>query len=129
MYRLLGEQVIDTEELVEKLKAENIRVFEDITRATKREDAVGLRILAPLAELGGSGKVDFDEEEMERLMRSAQMEYAGRLRAVLDPALDFRIYAYSYHEVEEAVMLNVAIMDEETGRRKLDDVIKRLFDV
>lgn len=128
MYRLLGDIVIDTEELIETLEKNQIRVAENITNATKRDDAVALRIFAPLTELGEDGEVS-DEEQMDRLMQQAEELYDKKLRQYIEENLSYRLYAYHYNEVENAIVLNLAIMDREIGRRKLDDVLKRLFDV
>ncbi|MDO5062861.1 MAG: hypothetical protein Q4D77_06750 [Peptostreptococcaceae bacterium] len=128
MYRLLGDIVIDTDELIEMLEKNQIRVAENITNATKRDDAVALRILVPLSELGESGEIS-DEEQMDRLMQQAEEVYDKKLRQYINESLSYRLYAYHYNEVENAIVLNLAIMDREIGRRKLEDVLKRLFDV
>lgn len=128
MYRLLGDIVIDTDELIEILEKNQIRVAENITNATKRDDAVALRILVPLSELGESGEIS-DEEQMDRLMQQAEEVYDKKLRQYINESLSYRLYAYHYNEVENAIVLNLAIMDREIGRRKLEDVLKRLFDV
>lgn len=128
MYRLLGDIVIDTDELIEKFAEHQIKVIENVTNAAKRDDAVAFRIAAPLEELGGSGTV-LDEERMDQLMQKAEMLYAEKIRPHLEESLSYRLYAYHYNEVEDAVILNLVIMDREIGRRKLDDVIKRLLDV
>ncbi len=128
MYRLLGDIVIDTDELIETLAQNQIRVAENVTNATKRDDAVGLRIYVPLKELGADAK-SFDENEMEDLMQKAEKLYSEKLRPLLPEELSFKLYAYFYDEVESAIVLNFVMMEWEIARRKLDDVLKRLFDV
>ena len=128
MYRLLGDEVIDTDELIEMLEANGIRVAENVTNATKRDDAIGLRFFVPIVELD-EDRVDYSEEQMERLMQKAQSLYEKKLGELLKPWMVYRAYAYSYNEVERSVVLNVVIMDQVIGHRKIDDVLKRLFDV
>ena len=128
MYRLLGDIVIDTDELIETLAQHEIRVAENVTNATKRDDAVGLRIYVPLRELCADAE-SFDENEMEDLMQKAEKLYSEKLRPILPVELSFKVYAYFYDEVESAIVLNFVMMEWEIARRKLDDVLKRLFDV
>lgn len=129
MYQLLGDIIVDTDELIADLKSKGIIVAEDITAATKRDDAIGFRVLAPISELGIKKNKGFTENEMEVIMQKAESLYESKFENALADSLRFRIYAYRYDEVNNAILLNVAIMDWEIGRRKLDDVIKRLFDV
>lgn len=128
MYRLLGDTVVDTDELIEKFAQHGIRVAENITNATKRDDAVALRIFAPLAELGVKDPIS-DAEEMDLRMQEAEDLYAEKLSDLVDENFSYSLYAYHYDEVQEAIVLNFAMMDYEIGRRKLGDVMKRLFDV
>ncbi len=128
MYRLLGDEVIDTDELIEKLEQNQIIVAENVTNATKRDDAIGLRILVPIKELGEQ-EIDYSEEQMERLMQKSQLLLAKKVGENLEPWMVYRVYAYRYDEVKQAIVLNVVIMDQIVGHRKIDDVIKRLLDV
>ena len=128
MYRLLGDKVVDTEELIPLFEENGIHVVENITNATKRDDAVGLRIAVPVSELGFSGRV-LDEEQMDQLMEQAEALSTQKLEGVLDPDFGFKLYAYTYNEVDNTILINVVIMEKYLGRRKLPDVLKRLFDV
>ena len=128
MYQLLGDIVVDVDEFIETLEQAGITVTENITRATKREDAVGLRIKASLAEIGIEGSIE-DADRMEECMVQIQKEYEQKLQGLLDESFSFALYAYTYDEVENAVLLNFAMMDRFIARKKLRDVAKRLFDV
>lgn len=127
MYRLLGDVVIDTEEFIEQLRQKGIRVVQDISNGTKRDDAIGLRVLVSLEDLGVAVE-EMDEEQMEAWMQKAELLSNEQFQVALDGNLAHRLYAYRYDEMQ-GIVLNVAIMDWEIGRRKLDDVLKRLFDV
>lgn len=128
MYRLLGDKVVDTEELIPFFEENGIHMVENITNATKRDDAVGLRIAVPVSELGFSGRV-LDEEQMDQLMEQAEALSTQKLEGVLDADFGFKLYAYTYNEIDNTILINVVIMEKYLGRRKLPDVLKRLFDV
>ncbi len=128
MYQLLGDNVVDIEELVELFKLNGIEVSENITKATKRDDAVGLRIKAPLAELGISDRTE-DADQMQEYMEKIQEAYTEKIKRFLNEDFIFSLYAYTFDEVSNSIILNFTMMDRHTGRRKLPDVAKRLFDV
>lgn len=128
MYQLLGDTVIDVEEFIQTLEEAGIKVSENITKATKRDDAVGLRILAPLSEVGIE-KIIEDADQMEEAMVQIQNIYQEKIKKIIDADLAFALYAYTYDEVENAVLLNFTMMESTIARRKLGDVAKRLFDV
>lgn len=128
MYQLLGDKVVDVQELIELFEKNAISIFENVTKATKRDDAVGLRIKAPLSETGIPNRV-YDEDSMEEYMKKIEDIYRGKIQAFLDESFAFSLYAYTYDEVTDSIILNFTMMDRATSRRKLPDIAKRLFDV
>ena len=128
MYQLLGDQVVEVEELIGLFKEKGIDVIENITRATKREDAVGLRISLGLSEMG-LNRDSFDEDFMDTYMEKAEEILRKKLEGFLEKNFLYSVYAFGYDEVKESILLNFAMMDSDLGRRKLKDVAKRLFDV
>lgn len=128
MYQLLGDKVVDVQELIGQFEKNGITVSENVTKATKREDAVGLRIKVPLSETGISDRV-YDEDAMEEYMKKIQDIYTEKIKGFLDESFAFSLYAYTYDEVSDSIMLNFTMMDKSTSRRKLPDIAKRLFDV
>lgn len=128
MYQLLGDNMVDVEEFIEKLNGNGIHVSENLTKATKRDDAVALRIKAPLSEIGFQSRIE-DEEQMNDCMEKIQAHYQEKIQNILAENFAFVLYAYTYDEVDNAVLLNFTMMDRFTARRKLPDVAKRLFDV
>lgn len=128
MYQLLGDQVIEVEAFAQMLESKGFVVVANLTRATKREDAIALRIAASVAELGIPAPIE-DAQQMDDIMRVLERSYKERLQADIPEQLAFSLYAYTYDEVAHAVLLNLVVMDAFTARRKLRDVAKRLFDV
>lgn len=128
MYQLLGDQVVDVEDLIALFTEKGIEVTDNLTKATKREDAVGLRIRAGLSQLGITDQPR-DEEEMDHAMKAIEDRYKEKIGAFLDKNFAFVLYAYGYDEVTNSILLNFTMMDQGIGRRKLPDVAKRLFDV
>lgn len=129
MYQLLGDQVFDSEE-IGKLIADStvFKLREDMSKRTKREDALAYKLSIGVKELNPDSK-DFynDENEIDEFMTLADELAKAELEKV---NLEFTIkshYAYSYDEVENEVLIIVAIMHVQNGRRKIQDVLKRLM--
>ena len=70
MYRLLGNEVLDTEELAVQVESgTGLRVREDISNATKRDDAAALRLELDISLLGYDDTLKYEDEQvMNELM-------------------------------------------------------------
>ena len=65
MYRLLGNEVLDTEELGKHVESETgLRVREDISNATKRDDAAALRLELDISILGYDDTLKYEDEQI-----------------------------------------------------------------
>lgn len=134
MYKLLGNSVIDTDELKDSIeKNTKLIVREDLSSATKREDAVGFRLEIDIRDLGYDKDLKYEDEAvMDELMTKSD-EYARKqLKGIIAEAadyLDFDVYSYSFNEVSSSSILVLAVMNRDNAYRKLRDVIKRLLTV
>jgi len=134
MYKLLGNSVIDTDELKDSIeKNTKLKVREDLSSATKREDAVGFRLEIDIRDLGYDKDLKYEDEAvMDELMTKSD-EYARKqLKGIIAEVadyLDFDVYAYSFDEVSSSSILVLAVMNRDNAYRKLRDVIKRLLTV
>ncbi len=134
MYRLLGNDVIDTEELVNVIEQKtNIKVREDISNATKRDDAVGLRLSISISELGYDSTLKYEDESIMDSLLTKSDEYVKK--ELQEPMKEFaenteyNIYSYSFDEVRNEVLIVFAMMSIYNSQRKLRDVIKRLLTI
>lgn len=134
MYKLLGNTVIDTEEL--KANIENntkLIVREDLSNATKREDAVGFRLELDIRNLGYDENLKYEDADvMDQLMTKSDEYAKTQLKGVIETFeqyLDFEVYSYSFDEVSCSSLLVLAVMNRDNSYRKLRDVIKRLLTI
>ena len=134
MYRLLGNEVLDTEELGKHVESETgLRVREDISNATKRDDAAALRLELDISLLGYDDTLKYEDEQVMNELMAKSDEYARReLKAVIShfgEYLAYDVYSYSFDEVSNCALLVMAVMSTENSHRKMRDVIRRLLTV
>ena len=134
MYRLLGNEVLDTEELAKHVESETgLRVREDISNATKRDDAAALRLELDIRLLGYDDTLTYEDEQIMNELMAKSDEYANaELKAVIShfgEYLAYDVYSYSFDEVSNCTLLVMAVMSTENSHRKMRDVIKRLLTV
>ena len=134
MYRLLGNEVLDTEELGKHVESETgLRVREDISNATKRDDAAALRLELDISILGYDDTLKYEDEQIMNELMAKSDEYAhAELKAVIShfgEYLAYDVYSYSFDEVSNCTLLVMAVMSTENSHRKMRDVIKRLLTV
>lgn len=131
MYKLLGDIVIDTEELIGNIESNsNIKVREDLSNATKRDDSVGLRLSISIEELGFDSSLKYEtEEEMDTLMTKSDDYVDEKMQEIISKFAEnteYSIYSYSFDEVKNEVLVLFAMMSRYNANRKLRDVIRRL---
>ena len=134
MYRLLGNEVLDTEELGKHVESETgLRVREDISNATKRDDAAALRLELDISILGYDDTLKYEDEQIMNELMAKSDEYAlAEFKAVIShfgEYLAYDVYSYSFDEVSNCTLLVMAVMSTENSHRKMRDVIKRLLTV
>lgn len=134
MYRLLGNNVLDTEELSESIQSStSLRVREDISNATKRDDAAALRLALDISLLGYDDSLEYEDEEVMNELMSKSDEYAKTQLKDIIPKfgdyLAYDVYSYTFDEVSKCTIMVMAVMSTENSYRKMRDVIKRLLTV
>lgn len=134
MYRLLGNEVLDTEELAVQVESgTGLRVREDISNATKRDDAAALRLELDISLLGYDDTLKYEDEQVMNELMAKSDEYARReLKAVISHFGEYLacdVYSYSFDEVSNCALLVMAVMSTENSHRKMRDVIRRLLTV
>ena len=134
MYRLLGNEVLDTEELAVQVESgTGLRVREDISNATKRDDAAALRLELDISILGYDDTLKYEDEQIMNELMAKSDEYArAELKAVIShfgEYLAYDVYSYSFDEVSNCALLVMAVMSTENSHRKMRDVIRRLLTV
>lgn len=129
MYQLLGDQVFDSKEVGQSIEAKTVfTVREDMTKRTKREDALAYKVSIGVKELNPNGKDFYDDENEidELLVLADELSKSEFEKVSIENTLKSH-YSYSYDEVKNEVLIIVVIMDLSNGRRKIQDVLKRLM--
>jgi len=134
MYRLLGNDVLDTEELARSIESVTLlRVREDISNATKRDDAAALRLELGIGILGYDDSLEYEDEEVMNELMTKSDEYAkAQLKDVISgfgQYLAYDVYSYTFDEVSKCTLIVMAVMSTQNSYRKMRDVIKRLLTV
>lgn len=129
MYQMLGDTVYDSEEIAKVIESStDFTVKEDMTKRTKREDALAYKLSIKAEKLDpDAGKYLEDEEQINLLMEKSDELLKQQLDSL---KLEFTIiqsYSYTYDEVTNEILSVMGIMHLQNGRRKLPDVIKRLL--
>lgn len=129
MYQMLADTVYDSEEILKLIESStSFTVKEDMTKRTKREDALAYKLSITAEKLDpDAGKYIEDEEKINLLMEKSDELLKSELNNL---KLEFTIiqsYSYTYDEVTNEILSVMAIMHLQNGRRKLPDVIKRLL--
>ena len=125
MYRLLGDMVVDVQELIDTFEKNGVSVYKNVTNATKRDDAIGLKLCLPIKEFS---KSIVNEDNVDDLMLEAERVYRDKISALINENFRFEIYSYGYDEIKNSILLNFVMMDS-FMQKKLKDVMKRLFDI
>lgn len=123
--------MLDTEEIIDQIHAQtNIKVREDISNATKRDDAAGFRLSLDITELGYDKNIKYEDEQvMDELMTKSDEYVKEKIAGLIPEYARFEVYSYSFDEVSCSTLVVLAIMDQYNAYRKLRDVIKRLLTI
>lgn len=129
MYQLIGNEVFDSAELWKEVEEKtSFTVLEDMSKRTKREDAIAFKVAIAVEELKENmPRYIEDTELMDELMCLADEKIRCQLKKVCSQEGIWASYAYTYDEVEHQVLLVIGMMSRENAARKLPDVMKRLL--
>lgn len=133
MYIAFGMRVEDTEEIKKKIEDNTeFKVLKDMSKGTKREDSFAYNLGISIDVLNGIIKDDYDieglsEDELFDEYISLSEELATDLEDILPEEAIIDVKAYKWDTSYNMIVLVLAGIHEETGERKLKDIMRKLL--
>lgn len=128
MYQIFGMEIVDTNEIKEQIEKNiNLKIKEDITKGTQRDDAIGYRAVTNQETLGYDSNEITDEDTMNKLMEDTDKYIKENLEKILPKVQKAEVYSYTYDPVTKEIYSIIVIMHISNAERKLRDVLKRLL--
>ena len=133
MYIVFGNEIVDSNE-IKLLIEENseFRVDKDMTKGTKREDAVAFQVRISIDELNEVIKENYELEEInEEDLFDEYMtitdELAMELEEYMPEDIIINARAYKWDNSDNTIKLVLAMAHLELGELKLSDITRRLL--
>ena len=133
MYIAFGMRVEDTEEIKNKIEENTeFKVLKDMSKGTKREDSFAYNLGISIDILNEIIKDDYDieglsEDELFDEYISLTEELATDMEDILPEEAIIDVKAYKWDTSYNMIMLVLAGLHEETGERKLKDIMRKLL--
>lgn len=133
MYIAFGMRVEDTEEIKKKIEENTeFKVLKDMSKGTKREDSFAYNLGISVDVLNEIIKDDYDieglnEDELFDEYISLSEELATDLEDILPEEAIIDVKAYKWDTSYNMIVLVLAGIHEETGERKLKDIMRKLL--
>lgn len=133
MYIAFGMRVEDTEEIKKKIEDNTeFKVLKDMSKGTKREDSFAYNLGISIDVLNEIIKDDYDieglsEDELFDEYISLSEELATDLEDILPEEAIIDVKAYKWDTSYNMIVLVLAGVHEETGERKLKDIMRKLL--
>ena len=133
MYIAFGRRVVDTEEIKKEIESNTeFNVLKDMSKGTKREDTFAYNLSISIDVLNEIIKDDYDieglsEDELFDEYISLSEELATDLEDILPEEAIIDVKAYKWDASYNMIMLVLAGIHEETGERKLKDIMRKLL--
>ncbi|MGG7162542.1 hypothetical protein [Clostridium ihumii] len=133
MYIVLGNTVIDSKEMKEKIeKSSEFKVVKDMCKGTKREDVLAYTLSVKIDILNEIMEEDYDlselnEDELFDEYLTLAEEIATDLEEYMPEESILDIRAYKWDPSDNDIKLIMAVANEEIGELKLKDVMKKLI--
>ncbi|TQQ82533.1 hypothetical protein EXD82_10170 [Peptacetobacter hominis] len=129
MYTVLGEEVVESLEMAEKIALEtDFNIDADITKSTKREDVIAIRFSISINDVPCDLKFSQDDDVIFNMYMDAAEEMMSEyLEGIFDMNRRFISGAYKWDEVTNSIYLIVVISDISLSYLKLKDVFNRLL--
>lgn len=133
MYIAFGMRVEDTEEIKNKIEENSeFKVLKDMSKGTKREDSFAYNLGISVDVLNEIIKDDYDieglsEDELFDEYISLSEELATDIEDILPEEAIIDVKAYKWDTSYNMIMLVLAGIHEETGERKLKDIMRKLL--
>ena len=133
MYIVFGNEIIDSSEIKDMIESNsNFKVDKDMTKGTKREDALAYQISISIDELNQIIKEEYEIEglESEDLFdeyMTLSDELAMELEELMPEEVIMNARAYKWDNSEDRIRVIIAMAHSELGELKVSDLTKRLL--
>ena len=129
MYVVFGDEVLDSNEVIALFNNESDFFVEtDLTKSTKREDVIALKLKINIEDIYSDSKFDqYNEEIFEEYLDNAEEMITDFADINFDYKKRFVTSAYKWEELNNSIYLIVALSDISLPLLKLNDVLNRLL--
>ena len=129
MYVVFGDEVLDSNEVIALFNNESDFFVEtDLTKSTKREDIIALKLKINIEDIYSDSKFDqYNEEIFEEYLDNAEEIITDFVKINFDYKKRFVTSAYKWEELDNSIYLIAAFSDISLPLLKLNDVLNRLL--
>ena len=129
MYVVFGDEVLDSNEIIDLFNNESDFIVEtDLTKSTKREDIIALKLRIGVEDIYSDSKFDqYNEDIFEEYLDNAEEMITDFADINFDYKKRFVTSAYKWEELNNSIYLIVALSDISLPLLKLNDVLNRLL--
>ncbi|QQQ86622.1 MULTISPECIES: hypothetical protein [Peptostreptococcales] len=129
MYVVFGDEVLDSNEVIALFNNESDFFVEtDLTKSTKREDIIALKLKINIEDIYSDSKFDqYNEEIFEEYLDNAEEIITDFVEINFDYKKRFVTSAYKWEELDNSIYLIAAFSDISLPLLKLNDVLNRLL--
>ena len=129
MYVVFGDEVLDSNEVIALFNNESDFFVEtDLTKSTKREDVIALKLKINIEDIYSDSKFDqYNEEIFEEYLDNAEEIITEFVEINFDYKKRFVTSAYKWEELDNSIYLIAAFSDISLPLLKLNDVLNRLL--
>jgi hypothetical protein len=133
MYIVFGNEIIDSNEIKTAIEGNSIFIVEkDMTKGTKREDALAYQISISINELNEIIKESYQIEDLESEdlfdeYMTLSDELAMQLEEIMPEEVIMNARAYKWDNSDDTIKVVIAMAHIELGELKLSDITKRLL--
>ena len=129
MYVVFGDEVLDSNEVIALFNNESDFFVEtDLTKSTKREDIIALKLKINIEDIYSDSKFDqYNEDIFEEYLDNAEEIITDFVEINFDYKKRFVTSAYKWEELDNSIYLIAAFSDISLPLLKLNDVFNRLL--
>jgi hypothetical protein len=133
MYIVFGNEIIDSGEIKIAIEENSSFIVEkDMTKGTKREDALAYQISISINELNEIIKESYQIEDLESEdlfdeYMTLSDELAMQLEEIMPEEVIMNARAYKWDNSDDTIKVVIAMGHIELGELKLSDITKRLL--
>ena len=133
MYIVFGNEIIDSSEIKTAIEENSSFIVEkDMTKGTKREDALAYQISISINKLNEIIKESYHIEDLESEdlfdeYMTLSDELAMQLEEIMPEEVIMNARAYKWDNSDDTIKVVIAMAHIELGELKLSDITKRLL--